>query len=489
MIRRPAFPVGVASVVLCATGCAQLAGIEATSGKDRPTDSLSIQRVSIGARVVTAPLDLTGLTATFLPDGAAPIAATTTAPGVWQSNLFDPAPVEFTLPDPVTPTQPAFPRLFALGTAASGATFNQLEHPAPAPAPTPASLTFNVPLDTPTTGNEGLEFYVVGAWAVRGFAAAEVPVGSAAIATTIDYATSANLASQPQLTKITPDDALVVLRYAGPTLTGVSEATPFAQTGADTVVTPAMTAVAADQTFSASLDPTHLSARFSTVKPAMTGLTMSWGISAAPGGMYGANAGPQLNAGAVAVTDTTITATYGNPFTAHAWPPLLTFIANETRAFTPAGQTLGASLLAQMAQLTAPATGVTLDVQAGLANNVQINGTLLTVDGVAITKPTAPAQVTFQTDDGQADLYDVQLLDLVPNAGNTALVPRIVIAEFGRQPPFQIPAELFQAGHNYTVRVIASVGGFPKAAAGDLQTRTLPLAQSLVDSAVFTVMP
>ena len=54
---------------------------------------------------------------------------------------------------------------------------------------------------------------------------------------------------------------------------------------------------------------------------------------------------------------------------------------------------------------------------------------------------------------------------------------------------FEVPPEIFQAGHSYTARAMCTYGGYPGVASGDLTTRELPLSQSYLDSAVFTVMP
>ena len=488
MNRRIAFPVGVASLALC--GCAQLAGIDTASGKDRVDDSLTLQRVSVGAQVTAAPLDLTGLTASFLTPGG-PVAATTTTPGEWSSTLTDPTPVQFTLPDLVTPDQPAIPRVISLPTQAIKTYFGELTHPAPAPAPSPSSLTFSVPLNAPLVTTDGFQTFVVGAWSKRPFATAELPAaGGTAIAVTVSYAGAANLSSEAGHVAITPDDALLVLRYTVNQLVGATEAQPFTQAATNTVSTPAMTTVTADQMLTASVDPTSLAARFSTVRPAVAGLTMNWSVSAAPGSAYGLTSGPTLQAGAIATTQTAVTASYGNPFLAkHAWPSTFVFIANESRAYTPPGSTLAMTLNAQLTQLAPAGTGLTLDAKAGFANTIKLGGTQLNVDGVAITRPTADVTVTFDTDDAIGDSYAVTLLDIVPNAAKSGLIGRQLINVAGDQPSLTLPAALFQTGHFYALRVFTDSGVFPHVATGDLQTLAPAFSQAFVDSAVFTVTP
>lgn len=491
MKRRTAFPVGVASLALC--GCAQLAGIDTTSGKDFVGDSLTLERISIGATVSTAPLDLTGLTASFLPPGKAAVGATTTAPGVWTTGLGDPAPVEYTLPDTATPDQPAFPRVLSLPTQALKASFSELSHPSPIPAPVPASLAFNVPLDAAPTGADTFEMFVVGAWAHHTFLPAELPpVGGTAIATTLDYGTVMNQSTKAGLVAITADDALLVLRHTGPALTGATEAQPFTQTGTDTVSTPKMTAVAADQMVTASVDPIGLAARLSTVRPAAaSGLSLNWAIRAAPGGAVGDTNGPQLQVGSLPTTMTSFTVTYGNPFTAAhpTWTSVFVFTASQARTFSPPGSMLSMTLSACLTQIGPAAPSLTLDAKAGLANNIKLGGQLLSVDGVAIAPPTGDVALTFDTDDATGDSFRVELFDIVPNAANTALIGSLRLVTFSDKPSIGLPASLLQAGHYYTLRVIVDNGAFPQLAIGDVQIAGPAFSQSLVDSAVFTVTP
>src|SRR3954467_9173506 len=103
MIR--VLPVAV-GVVASSVACAQLAGIDETS----QSNSFAVTRMSIGNTVVTAPLDLTGLEATYLVPAATAgsfkaVAAdqVSSLPGTWAKKLPDPAPIEVTLPDIPTP--------------------------------------------------------------------------------------------------------------------------------------------------------------------------------------------------------------------------------------------------------------------------------------------------------------------------------------------------------------------------------------------------
>src|SRR5678810_1224784 len=99
--------------MLC--GCAQLFGIDETSGgRDAPpppSASLTVQRVSIGARLVYAPQDLAGSMGTYLvPDEAAPgglnrVPAMQAESGRWTAPIAAAAPILYDLPDYPKPIQ------------------------------------------------------------------------------------------------------------------------------------------------------------------------------------------------------------------------------------------------------------------------------------------------------------------------------------------------------------------------------------------------
>ena len=471
-------------------GCAQLAGLDSTSGDGRTSDSLSLQRMSVGATVTTAPVDLTGLSASYLVgDPAAPtrLPATSSAAGTWQADLDSAAPIEFTLPDLPTP----IPRLYSFPNPSLKLLYAMLEHPNHTPAPaSPANINLTVPLEVATTGAEAFAIYTLGSWTSRGLAAAELPVAPAmAIGPIVyDFTTSGSITGRP-LEKLTRQDAYLVLRYLGAVLDGVAEAPPFDQTGNDTVTTATMTKVTADQTLDVVVAPTTITSRYTALRPAVTGVVMNWSVVAAPGYKIASNAGPALNSGAVAATDTGIAATYGNPFVARGWNTLFTLGTSASRSFTPANTTTPVTLFAGMSQLLEPAAGAIADLPAGLALTVSFNGTLLVTDGTQVPVPTSFVKVVLTTDKPTAAFYTLQVIDLLPNADSTALTFHVVYVAASDQPTFSLPPEVFQAGHCYTLRSFSTVGGYPSIASGDLTDRGLPLAQSFFDSAVIEVTP
>jgi hypothetical protein len=486
MIRTLAVGAVVSSV-----GCAQLAGIDNTTDKGRNADTVAIQRVSIGATLVTSDLELGGLQATYLVDDGAGatqlVPADNPATGMWRADLPDPAPVRFTLPDVPAP----FPRLFSFPYRGLAVAFAPLEHPNRTPAPFAATLTVTAPLGTPAALGEVFRAYTVGSWTSRDFSAAEVPVGAAQIGpVTYALAPANSTSGRPELDRITTQDAFLVLRYTGAALTGVAEATPFDQTGTDTVTTPAMAPVVQDQQLDVKVTPAALMTRYQAVRPAVSALAMGWSVVAAPGARYASNAGPVLQSGTLTAADSGVSMVkYGNPFAARGWTTIFTLATSESRTVTPAGTTTPVTLVAGMNQFIEPSAGFELTLPAGLPFTISLDGHPLLTDDIKIAKPTAFVEVSFQSDNTTATLFNLQVLDLLPNAAGTALEPHVVLAAAGSAPTFKLPPDVLVPGHRYTLRAFCTSGGYPNIAAGDFQTRMLPLSQSYFDSALFTVMP
>jgi hypothetical protein len=499
----------VFSVVLVAVvtspGCAQLAGIDDTSGKDRKADTLTFQRMSIGNTVITSDLNLTGLEANYLV--ANPASATGfdlvaadngKAPdlGTWHADLPEPVPVAFTLPDVPAP----IPRLFAFPNRQLLGLFAILEHPGRSPAPPGAMLTVTAPLEVASVATDSFAVVTVGSWTSRTFSVAEVPVGSTQFAPpAYAFATATSTSGRPELDRLTRADSFLVLRYSGTVLTGVADATPFEQTGNDIVAAPMMVPVVADQPLNLTLSPPTLATRYASVRPAVASLSMNWSVVAAPGSNIGSNSGPVLQSGGLLLTDVGVAAMYRNPFAAlpRSWGTIFTLATSESRTYmapTPIGP-LPVTLFAGMNQfldLTAgpPPASAELTLDAGLPVTISLDGAMMLTDGATkLVQPTRFVEVSFTADRPTATLYGVQVFDLLPNSAATALEFHLVLAASGSEPKFELPPDIFLPGHSYTLRVVCTLGGFPGIADGDLQTRTLPLTQGFFDSAVFTVMP
>ncbi|HEX2691631.1 MAG TPA: hypothetical protein VHN14_33700 [Kofleriaceae bacterium] len=490
------FPVVVA--VASIAGCAQLAGIDNTSGSGRTGNSLEVTRMSIGNQVVLAPLDLAGLPAQYLlktdsPGGFDRVYATPSGPGLWTQDLAEPAPVEFRLPDVPTP----LPQIVSFPNQALKVLFAALEHPNPSPAPSGAMLTVTTQLDVASTMNDSFQVFTVGSWTSRLLTAGVIgltqvgPIGYA-------FSSSISQSGRAQLDRLTAQDAFFVLRYAGAALTGVAEAPPFDQTGADMVVTPQMTPVVQDQTLDIKVNPPALAARYAAVRPAVTSLSMNWSAVAAPGYRIASNVGPMLQGGPLPIADVGVSAKYGNPFVARDWHTIFTLQTSESRQAMLPGPMglLPVTLVAGMNQYIEPSVGITLGLDAGLPELISIGGKQLAADwsstnptGQTIPQPTTFLEVTFVSEHPNDTLYTLQVFDFVLNTAGTAFESHPVFSATTNEPGFEVPPEILQAGHYYTLRVMSISGGYPGIAEGDLTNRQLPLSQSYLDSGVFLVTP
>jgi hypothetical protein len=412
--------------------------------------------------------------------------ATEIEPGTWSADIFDATPpVLFTLPDNPGPT---FDRLLSIPARNVLTTFDQLEHPGAVASPLTDTIAVNATLDTPVVAGETFQLFVVGTWTARTLDAQVAGSGTLVQpAFTID--TMSNLTGRPH-EKITIDDTVLVLRRVGNAITGVIEASPFEQTGADTIVG-AMVAAPQDQTLMATIDQPGAAAKLGVVRPAIGAPAFSFTIQAAPGVDAGIASGPLLQAGGPAMaTDTTLAATYSNPFATKGWTSVLTYTAAGSRSLTPAGETLPVALNAVMQQTVAePAAGIALDFPVSVPEQVSIGGVSLSLDNVELPLPAAPIDVTMVVNTANVTLYSLDVRELVPNEGATALVAVRKLTATNVEPTFTLQPSVFEAGKLYSLRVSTISGGFPNVADGDLNAREFPIATASVDVGVFRVVP
>ena len=486
----------LASALLAVAGCAQLAGIDETSGPDVPAGvSLTFERISIGATVVRSPLDLTGQTATYLvedasaADGLVRVEALQTDANTWTASAPAVAtgtpPVVFTLPD-----QP-YPRMYALPSRDLLGQLGVYEHPNPTPAPSPAMITVTATLPTPFNGTEAFELYSVGTWTRTTL---PVPLLSATTLGPVafDYGTVSATGHARPPERITLDDVHAVLRYDGAPLTGVLEVAPFDQTG-DDMMGGVMVAVPLDQTLDVTIAPATLPARLMTPQPAMTSTSMGWFMTAAPGAAAAFNVGPVLVSGTLTdASPTQLTATYGNPFVGKGWPAVVEMRVQATRPYTDPVTAAVINLAGSMTSFVAASTlgvGAALDVPAGMPQAVSLDATPLTTDGLMIPRPIVAPVITFTTDGTADTLYAMALFQLSPNVTATALERTLVLSATASEPRFVVPPELLVPGATYVVRVGATSGGFTAVASGDLTQRSLPISQTSYEAGVFTVIP
>jgi hypothetical protein len=481
------------AVLACGTGCAQLFGIQNTSGGDAGVDtppnvvSLRIQRLSIGATVVNTPQDLTGQTASYevadstTPSGLRAVPATVASPGLWTAPIpMGMPPVLYTLPD--FPMQAS--RFYALPGRSFATLYGWLEHPSPAPAPSGAMINVNVNTGAAVAGNESYSFYTMGSWTNRGLTAPAVGTAQLTVSFPFDQP-NVSITGRP-VEKITTADAVFVMRYVGNQLTGYYRQPAFDQTGNDTIAG-TMTQVTPDTTLAMTLHPSAVAARYANVRPAVANLGMAYYIDAAPGYLVANNSGPQLDAVGVAATDSgAVSHMFANPFTGDGWNTIVVWVTNESRTYTVNG--LPVTAYAGMNEFVEPGAGLDLQLDAGLPTSISLNQMPLLTDGMTIAiDPTKAADLSFVPDMPGATLSQIQLYELVPNAANTAQQYLFKFSCTGTDPHFVAPAGAFVSGHTYVLRAISNKGGFPGVASGDLTMRALPLVQAYADSGVFTV--
>lgn len=480
--------------LVCAlTGCAQLFGLDETSGGDAgplpPGQvSLTIERLSVGARNVIAPQSLTGLAASWLvadataPGGLREVDATA-AGSTWTAELELAAPVVFELPD----VTPVFPRLYDLPTTTIKTLHGVMEHPNPEPAPADAMVQVSVNLDAAYTGTEGYLLYTAGAWNQIGLS--PTAVGDVVLApAAFRYDSMTSITGRPH-ERLTTADAAVVLRYLGNQLTGAVEMAPVEQTAA-LALTGTMAPVAIDQTLALTVDLAAAAARYATVRPAVGGIQTGWSVRAAPGALYGNDNGPLLQAGGVLAGETTVSSTYGNPFAARGWPAYLTWSTFAGRVAT-GRDGLQVTLNAGMYQREAPRAANDLQLPAGLPELITLDGTPLSTDGMTVPRPARAVEVTFITDRSDQTIYQLEVFEMVPSPAEapTSLVRRYALTALGVAPRFTLPASVFKPGSQYTLRAISIARGFTAVAAGDLTQREQTIAVAYLDSGMFEVAP
>jgi hypothetical protein len=502
-----------AAVGAAAIGCAQLAGIENTVG---PGDSIAVTRLSIGSKIVLTPVDPAEVTATYFVASRDPSGYDRVSPvpdpshGRLTTQLRAPAPVEFTLAHDAAP----IPRLFAFPGPQLSVLYGVLEHPNPQPAPMGATLAVNATLDAPIVAGQSFQVYVVGAWLQRVFSAIEAAPGAMQVTAPMLSFTAANSVSgRPQVDQITTDDAFLILRYVGPSLTGVAEAMPFTQDMAGAVTTPMFPApmmpvapAMPPLMFNAGVSPAAIAERYRTVQPAVAvppAVQISWSLVAAPGYAVVSNAGPVLQSGTLAMTDNGVTLTYANPFATRGWNTIFTLATAVPRVYMapigPMGTSVPVTLFAGMNQFLEPPPAtpdpVPLELPAGLPQVITIGNTVLATDNAFIKQSSQFFNVSFTVDapssaaDQGPRSYNLQLFDLVLDPTMMAVDRVLVFAAAGKDPAFALPPELFQVGHIYTLRALSTLGGALGTEQGDFRNPQLPLAQAYLDSGTFTVTP
>jgi hypothetical protein len=277
--------------------------------------SLQLERVSIGNTVVKGPENLTPLNASFLvPDAAAAGGlrkVTTAREGIdkWTADTGGVAV-------PVMYESPNLPqlnlRIIDLPSTTLKTAITILERQVFEPAPPGATINVSLSLPTAQAG-QSYQLFTIGAWSALGLTA---PAAAGTQLAPGPVVLTAGNSPIGRLDKITTDDVVTVLRFAGNQLVA-HYITSFDQVAANTI-TGAMIATPLNQTLDLRVNQNATVARLSTVRPAVGAATFVWRVHAAPGLDYSVINGPQLHAAGVVAPTTpdpqTLTAAYGNPF-------------------------------------------------------------------------------------------------------------------------------------------------------------------------------
>ena len=475
------------SICVLLPACAQLAGIDKTTGggDDTPTgSSLTVERYSIGATIVEAPQPIAGLSLPTFFVGSDAVPGVASGSNAWTTDQVA-GSVLFQLPG-------APPELVRLPTPAVTELFAQLERPGATPPPAAATVDIELSLPSAVVAGETFEILDVGAWSTHALAPAVADTAIAAPGTL--YASFASATGRP-LDAIGAADAILALRHTGPLLSAVLDLPGFAQTGAD-AISGTLVALPATQTLSATVAAETGSTRLATVAPQSPNPpVVSWSLQAAPGYRIASTSGVQLTAAAPPVTDLSVTAMYANPFaTVRDWHTVFTWGIHRDRAYTPpvgalAAQAIG--LTAQLVTIREPGDGTAADdasLDAGLPTMVTLGATPLVTDGLALTDdPATPLVVTVASDHPTNTLYQVSVIETTLAADGVTQLATTTFAYTGTDPTFTLPAGTLVAGHTYRLRAQCVEGGFLAVATGDLTMRALPLSFGLLDSGVFTV--
>ena len=484
--------------LVAGAGCAQLFGLDNTTGGDATVDvtTLQVQRVSIGASVIKAPQDLSAQTATFITPDGTKVEGTLVGTDTFSAPVLGTPAVMYTVPDKDVPR-----RMLALPSRMQKGILTAFEHPGAMP-PLPSSqiaLSVTLPSGQPYVTGQTFAVQSIGAWMQSGVAVAAPDTGVTTVSQTLDYSTFTSMTGGDKF-RITSTDVTLFLRYTGAALSGVLQA-QFDQTDGADGMSGMMTAVAADKTATATLDSTGYATRFSAVRPAVTTYGSSWRVTAAPGWSVNSDVGVRLDSGSNAADATTFTSMYGNPFESLDWKAVLAVGAQQSRtfSFTDGTNTASVTLLASLSQLGEPSQVTAVTMPAGLATTIRADQNLLTSDGVSPGAGTSlkldltkPVEVDAIIDMPSNTAYELVLTELGFDTTGTApvLTRKIVLDAFTvatGMPVFKVPPELFTVGKSYVLTVRIYKGGFNDPTSGDLTAVSLPYASSSVDSAVFKV--
>lgn len=483
--------IGIA--VLC-SGCAQILGLDETSSLIGSI-AVRLQRVSVGASVEYNPLDVGTALPSFLvtdasaPSGVRKLEAAAAERGRWLATAKAVEGVVYSYPDDPVPHLLSFPNFSGPDLRAYVTAY---EHPNRNPAPSPPpNVTLNLSLPSPYAATENFAFDVIGVWAH--YPVPPPGVGSTVLTDATSYSAFSPFAATPggSVGQIVSQDVGAILRYntvAGiSTLTGRLVAPSVDQTSEPMMVSGALVPVGADQnkTLSANIPAAVVASRFAAQMPAVSPPTQSWRIDASPGYSVGLPIGFLLAGGAIAQDATSISATYASPFSTR-WHPTITYTANSQRSFSLGANSTTMNSSLQVIAEAAPS--LSLDAPAGLPTMTAINKMPLNADGMTVSLDVAgPVYVDITSDRTENTLYEVTVVEIA--AAETQITRTSVGVVTGIDSHLPLPPGILQRGHTYYLQVTCTMGGYAKAASGDLQTFALPVSRGYQEGAVFTIAP
>jgi hypothetical protein len=496
---------GILRAALCLSllgspGCAQLFGIESTSGNDggasdaSPTSvTMQVQRISEGPVPVRTPYDVSTYPANFLVADSSPAGfhrvAARAAGDTWSAELSTGTPaMEVTLGMDI-PDQ--FRRLYALPQRNIKLLYGIYEQPDAVPAPATGTITATLRLNTPAVVSDRYRLYCVGSWAYRDMAFSDMATTVSESAVPYSIPPWGNLSGRP-LTKITTSDTMLGLKYSATgQLLAAAEFPAFDQTAGDVAISATLTPFAAPA-MDVHISPAALASRLAMPAPTATsGVAMAWNTNASPGWDIANAAGPQLNAAGVLTTDSgAITAPTGNPFVSKGWRTTFNLQSNKSRTYAiPQLANRVATFYTGINAVAELSAGLTVDPPAALPVLVSINTKPLTTDGQTVTiDPATSVVLTMVTDTANPTFYQYNIYELREDAAATALETHVAYVVLSDKATVTIPSDAFTVGKTYWIRAHTISGGFPSFASGNLWDRDLPYSVGFLDAGVFTVV-
>ena len=489
------------ALALLGSGCAQLFGIDTTTGGGgdaHPTVvSMQVQRITVGPTVTRTPEDVSGLTASYFVDDATdpsgirrvPATVSPTAPDTWTADIptGDP-PIEVALgadyPD-------KFRRLYAFPQRTMKLLYGIYEDPNPVVPVAGSTIKATITLPTAIAAGEAFQLYSMGAWAYHPFSAAELGMATTQISAVIPYDTTAfSSTSGRPIRKIGTADQVLALRYVtNYDLTGSAEFTPFSLVDGGQAAIAATMAANPHAALDVHLAPATTASRLAKPAPAGVTVAMAWSVNAAPGYEIANSTGPMLQHGDVLATDTgVITAMFGNPFTSKGWHSTFLWSSNKSRTYTIPSLNVPATLYTGINDIDEVAPGLTFDAEAPIPVLVSINQMPLTTDGNTIPLAASKSvELTMVADKTDALFYQWNVYEVRANAANTAAELHVAYVALATEPKVTLPNDVFVAGKTYQIRAHCVKGGYPSFAEGNLWNRSLPYSVGFLDAGIFTV--